>query len=388
MAKRKDSVALFEVIKAQKSREKAAAAAANPESAQPAPLRTPKWWFKRSPGSQPPQQITGPDPFAAPALPPPAQAPMPMSSGSGEYSPDVDPTMSRSAAALVQRVVPAASPERVTIPGGVDPFGLDPSPAQAAPTRRPAARSWFGFGPARKIGIDPDRKEVTVRLRYTTAIIAGFAVCVVIGLAYLSGRSSNRASAGANGITSEQVRRGPILAGVLDVQPERSTISEEGAAPTTTTPEPPNDVRVAPPLPEPQSAGNEAPRGGSGGPTEGAVVDNPPPAMAVTGAIATDLPRHNGLNYVVVQTYPAKKDAEAAKEALLAAGIPCTVDRPPTGWGDQKLWAVIGNYGFPRTNTMPEYKRYVEQIKAVGKNFAGKSKYRSFDPSPVKWKDS
>src|SRR3546814_8278418 len=38
----------------------------------------------------------------------------------GEYSPDVDPTMSRTAAALVQRVVPAPAPERVTIPGGVD----------------------------------------------------------------------------------------------------------------------------------------------------------------------------------------------------------------------------------------------------------------------------
>ncbi len=386
MAKRKDSVALFEVIKAQKSREKAAAAAGSPEAAQPAPLRTPKWWFKRAPGSQP--QLPPPDPFAAPALPPPpAEVSAPPAPVVGEYSPDVDPTMSRTAAALVQRVVPAQPAERVSIPGGVDPFGLDPSPARGTPARR-AARSMFGFGPVKKVGLDPDRKEVTVRLRYTTAIIAGFAVCVVIGLAYLSGRSSNRASAGANGITSEQVRRGPILAGVLDVQAERTTISEDGAEPTTTTPEPPNDVRVAPPLPEPQSAGNEAPRGGSGGPTEGAVVDNPPPAMAVTGAIATDLPRHNGLNYVVVQTYPAKKDAEAAKEALLAAGIPCTVDRPPTGWGDQKLWAVIGNYGFPRTNTMPEYKRYIEQIKAVGKNFAGKSKYRSFDPSPVKWKDS
>ena len=386
MAKRKDSVALFEVIKAQKSREKAAAAAGNPEAAQPAPLRTPKWWFKRSPGSQPQQQIAGPDPFAAPALPPPAQAPMPVSSGSGEYSPDVDPTMSRSAAALVQRVVPAASPERVTIPGGVDPFGLDPSPQQAAPARRPAARSWLGFGPAKKVGIDPDRKEVTVRLRYTTAIIAGFAVCVVIGLAYLSGRSSSRASAGANGITSEQVRRGPILAGVLDVQAERTTISEAGAETrTATTPEAPNNVRVDPPMPEPRSAGNEAPRGG--GPTEGAVVDNPPPALPVTGDIATDLPRHNGLNYVVIQSYPEKKDADAAKEALLAAGIPCTVQRPPTGW-DQKLWAVIGTYGFPRTNTMPQYKRYLERINAVGKNFAGKSKYRSFDPSPVKWKDS
>ena len=379
MAKRKNSVALFEVIKAQKSREEKAAAAATPDTAQPGALRTPKWWFKRAPASHAQQQITGPDPFATPALPSPAQAPPPASGGSGEYSPDTDPTMSRSAAALVQRVVPAGSPERVTIPGGVDPFGLDPSPRQAAAARR-GTRSWFGFGPAKKIGIDPDRKEVTVRLRYTQAIIAGFAVCVVIGLAYVSGRSSSRARGGANGVTSEQVRRGPILGGVLNVQAERTTITEDPAEPTA-TPDALDNVRVDPPPAEPLSSGNDAPRGG--GPTEGSVVKNPPPS-----GITDELPRHNGLNYVIMQSYPDRKHAEAAKEALLAAGIPCTVQPPPTGWADQKLWSVIGTYGFPRTTTMPEYNQYIQRIKAVSKTFAGKSKYRSFEPAGVKWKDS
>jgi hypothetical protein len=211
-------------------------------------------------------------------------------------------------------------------------------------------------------------------------------VCVVIGLAYLSGRSGSRVGAAADGVTSEQVRRGPILAGVLDVQAERTAITDEDGA-ETPAPEPRDTGRAEPVPADPVSSGNDAPRRGDGGPTEGAVVEYPAPTPPMTGGIATDLPRHNGLNYVVIQSYPEKKHAEEAKQALLAAGIPCTVQRPPGNW-DQKLWAVIGTYGFPRTTTMAEYKRYIEQIKAVSKTFAGKSKYRSFDPVPVKWKDS
>jgi hypothetical protein len=387
MAKRKDSVALFEVIKAQKKREERAAAAA--ESAQPGALRTPKWWFKRAPTQQQQQQAAPADPFAAPALPPPSSdvpvTPAP-TAGPGEYSPDVDPTMSRTAAALVQRVIPVQHPERVSIPGGGDRFGVEPRPLNAAPASR-TARSWFGFGPAKKIGIDPDRKEVTFRLRYTTAVIAGFALCVAVGLAYLSGRSSSRANAGANGVTSEDVRNGPVLAGVLELPADRSTISDDTPAGEVTAPSN-THITADPPAPQPEppaprgAGGTDAPPA-AGGP-RGAAPTNAP----VTGGVVTDLPRHNGLNYVIIQSYPNKKDAEAAKEALLAAGINCTVQHPPKGWGSQDLWSVIGTSGFPRTNTMAEYRHYIELIKAVSKTFAGKSKWKHFEPSPVKWNNS
>ena len=369
MAKRKNSVALFEVIKAQKSREEKAAAASAPETAQPGALRTPKWWFKRAPGRR--RSNRSPAPTRSP--PPPCRRPPRRRRPRRGDRVSTRPTWTRrcraSAAALVQRVVPAASPERVTIPGGVDPFGLDPSPRQSSPVRRTAAvvvRLRPGQedrhrprpqGSHRPPALHPGDHR---RLRGVRGDRPGLRVRPL----------EQPRPAGANGITSEQVRRGPILAGVLDVQAERTTLTEEGAE--APAPEAPNNVRVDPPPAEPVSTGNDAPRGG--GPTEGTVVNNPAPE-----GVTDELPRHNGLNYIVIQSYPERKDAEAAKEALLAAGIPCTVQRPPSGW-DQKLWAVIGTYGFPRTNTMPQYNQYMQRIKAVSKTFAGKSKYRSFDP--------
>src|SRR3712207_7647066 len=54
--------------------------------------------------------------------------------------------------------------------------------------------------------------------------------------------------------------RSPILGGVLNVQAERTTVSEEGAG--ASAPEAPTNVRVDPPPAEPVSTGNDALRAG------------------------------------------------------------------------------------------------------------------------------
>src|SRR5688500_2098251 len=102
MAKRKDAVALFEVITAAKRKEQAALGRTRAGSM----LRTPKWWFKgkgKDGEQQQPEQLEADGgAYPAPALPAPN-----------------DPTanyVTSAAPGIVQRVVPAAAPERVTIP--------------------------------------------------------------------------------------------------------------------------------------------------------------------------------------------------------------------------------------------------------------------------------
>ncbi len=359
MAKRKNSVALFEVITATKRKEAAASAA-------PLSLGTPKWWFKSK--TKPAVQHASDAGYNASVLSPayaPAQLTAPPETSAG-------PT---SASAVVQRVVPDPSgsppPERVTIPERAHEagtFGLA-FPANTGLGRR--AMNWMGFG-AKKLGFGSERREMTLRLRYTTAVIVGFALCVAVGLAYVSGRQANRASAGPSAMSSEQVRRGPILPGVLEVKPDRVVTSAD----TGTTDE--SDDAIAPVEPKRASPIAPAPISTAGGP-------KPLPRQGI-GDVEIGLPRTTGLNYVIVQSYPEQKDADEAQKALQAAGIQCTVEPAPKGWAiDSDLKCVIGVHGFPRLST-PEYRQYVESIDAASRAFAGKAKLKRFEPSAYKWK--
>src|SRR5688572_25390728 len=139
MAKRKDSVALFEVITATRRKEESAAAGAR------SALRTPKWWFKNKskPADAPstpsaPEEheyiLGGPQQGAA-QIPPQLAAPFdPTSTATATLA--ASPT-----AAVVQRMAPveyaSPAPQRVNIPergdgatGSADPFGLDVPGAQ------------------------------------------------------------------------------------------------------------------------------------------------------------------------------------------------------------------------------------------------------------------
>jgi hypothetical protein len=400
MAKRKDSVALFEVITAAKRKEAAAAAArraampsspsVSPAPAAPSVLRTPKWWFKSKKSGATGNVTTS---YGAPALPAPAEhdptelPPVPAA---------FDATTSAAAApapGIVQRVVPptsyapAAAPERVTIPAAssehpgltVDPFGLDIPATRSDPTY-PAKprRNWLALGSARKVNLDPARREVTVRFRYTTAVVVGFALCVAVGLAYISGRHSNRASAGATGVSSDQVRRGPILAGVLDVAPaDRSLMRNDGdfdASEPPTPRTPAQKEKEQPKTPAPTPLSSPQPKHAE------------PTLPGEAAGVSTGLPRSISLNYVGVQSYSDRKTAEEAKKALEAAGIPCTIEQGLSGWAPSTMFCVVGTHGFSSVKSSAAYRQYQEAILNVSKSFAGTSKYKMFDPRAYKWK--
>jgi hypothetical protein len=405
MAKRKDSVALFEVITAAKRKEAAAAArraamAASltsqpPSAAAPAPsvLRTPKWWFKSKKSGAAGHVASG---YAAPALPAPAEH------DPTELAPAVpagfDPTSSAPAPTpgVVQRVVPPTSytsvPERVTIPAAassehpgltVDPFGLDIPTAKTDPTypARPR-RNWlasFGGRGRGKLDVDPDRREVTVRFRYTTAIIVGFALCVAVGLAYISGRRSNRASAGAAGVSSEQVRRGPILAGVLTIPQADRTLARNNG----------DDDAVEQPAPRGVGQASKEQSKPATPPTPTPTTPQSKPGAKLPGeaaGVSTGLPRSIGLNYVVVQSYSDHKTAEEARKALEAAGVPCTIEEGLKDWAPPTMFCVVGTHGFSSVKTSAAYRQYEDAIRNVSKSFAGTSKYKMFDPRAYKWK--
>jgi hypothetical protein len=364
MAKRKDSVALFEVITATRKKQEAAATGTGTSV-----LRTPKWWFKSRDKSVSGRDVV-PGEFGPAALPPASTTPAP------QLIAPAEPSLTASSA-VVQRV---AAPERVTIPSGVtsvDPFGLD------GPEHAPAVReTWLSrvrtampWGGGKKVDVDSDRREVTIRFRYTTAIVAGFAVCVIIGLAYLTGRRNNDRAAGANGISSAAIKAGPVLPDVLKIGPDSKP------------PEDHDDI-ADPPAP---------PAGGKTGDASKAGVKPPvPPVPARPAAnpnlpgaadgVETVLPRIKGLNYVVIQSYPEEKNALEAQRALAADGIPCTIESGLKGWTADDWHSIVGTHGFARIKDAPAYQRYLRAVEAVSKKYAGSSKSKRFEPMAYKWK--
>ena len=126
MAKGKHSTALFEVIHSGKQQPERMAQK----------LRTPKWWFKGLTGNG-----------EATEVPTPAET-------------ENDPTL---------RAVAAPPPP--------------PAVRKSSYPSSSASRSsmmHFTF--------DRERQEITLRLRYTTAIVSTFLVCVVVAMAYVLGR--------------------------------------------------------------------------------------------------------------------------------------------------------------------------------------------------------
>jgi hypothetical protein len=51
------------------------------------------------------------------------------------------------------------------------------------------------------------------------------------------------------------------------------------------------------------------------------------------------------------------------------------------------MFSVIGTKGFDRIHSA-EFEKYVAQIKQVSDEFAGKSKFKQFDPKAYKWKEA
>jgi hypothetical protein len=387
MAKGKNAAALFEVIQAAKQKEQLRAKGGG--------FLTPSWWFKgraRTSGAPTPQQ---PAPAKAASIAPApvlnrARAiPEPITSG-----PDVEPethTVSDPTAAFIN---PSEAPGHQLAhneePAIDDPEFLSDSPAAStsddaaddtatlpamatAPAQSPAAARTFGGVKRRPVdvGVDRAQQQINFRLTYTSAAISSFALLVVVGLAFLIGKSIGRGPAPAGAASIDAVKNGEAFPDVLKVSANgKATANEEGS------------ISVSPPPKPVATPPAQQPANGKPGPAMTKAPD-PIPAAPPQQTSANGK-RIVGMQYVLMQSYPDPEDAKEAAEALNKAGIPVTVEKGfyyAPGWS-----CVIGTRPFERTKNNPEFTAYMKSIEDVSKSFAGTSRFRRFEPRPLAWK--
>ena len=210
-----------------------------------------------------------------------------------------------------------------------------------------------------------------MRLRYTTALVSGFAVFMLIALSYVVGRHIGRGPQSASAADSSDIphlMQQPPQAGVTAVSRQRQSTSQ-GGTPTTAQPATPT---------QPRHAIDSSPR--SVKPRQAAAVTSLVPASAETG-----MPRAVGLNYVIIGTYPPemRQNAEAARDYFTRNGIPCTIER--TEYVRNPNWVcLVGTAGFTKVSA-PDFEDYTANIRELAAKMTS-SRFDRPDPHGYKWK--
>jgi len=326
MAKGKHATALFEVIHASKQfggKDKAARL-----------LRTPKWWFKG-------REKQANDPTAGATAVTAATAAPETASG-----PESAPTASVGDRV---RAMAAAASERER-ERGESSHGPRPAPVD--------------------VRVDPDHHQITFKITYTSAIVTGFAVLVVVVLAYLVGRQWSRGPTQAmGGPSTEELRQGPARPDVLNVGGGGNAAAPQSAAR------------------DPVHAGN-ANDGASRVVGGGAGQINRPGLLPKVEQpklpVASDGKRVQGLNYAIIQGYPDEASAKAAVDILKQNGVGATIEKGLRGYPSN--WhVVLGVDGFKRLSNSPEYDAYVKKIRDISDKFANRRSFKAFDPAGYRW---
>lgn len=249
-----------------------------------------------------------------------------------------------------------------------------PPASEAAPTaemmpafediaREPARPT----APPVHLGVDPEKQQITFKLTYSGTIIASFAIIVVVGLAYIIGRHGGGVQSANAGVSTEAIRNGPIHKDVLNVSGPVGITNPNSSNPTNEA-----EGYTAPPAKPtvPANASHLTP------------ADTPKPAAQTTTANGK-VQRIIGMQYVVIQSYPDDADATEAVTLLKQSGIDATVE---TIASYSKWPCVVGTTGFDRIRNNPQYDKYVDQIDQVSQKFAGRSKFKRFQPAAIRWK--
>jgi hypothetical protein len=425
--KRKNSTALFEVISAGRVDRKPVAAA----------LKTPRWWFKGQSGSAAetsspaPIQSDPTDPTAnvtaetfyrarqrmTPAAPVPASPTSPPAASSAAAPPPVaslpQPAANDAYAAADLQDVGLASAAPGVV-GSTAAAGRPPSaapvqsstalvpttasssrpvapPSAALPDPLPAARPGSPRAVGRsKFRFDEDSQQVTLKMRYTTAIVTAFSVLVIVGAAYVIGRHLAEGPAQANASDPQQstarVRKGPAQPGVMDLS--RGPGAGPQARLDTTN------------RPRAQTSARNGPDSGGATPPPAA----PPPAAAAQTVyadahIAPDgtAQRISNMNYLEMINLPPENRQRAydLRDLMTANGIPCTVEKVSKQRGAPKIpgpegwYAVVGVRGFsPKYGQLPEYRAYRNAIATAAARIPSKGKFDKIDhPLEFKWSE-
>jgi hypothetical protein len=353
MAKRKRGRALFEVM----SQHRGAGGRTEPTPSRGG-IPTPKWWFKSKNRGDVRTFAPGETLADAPVEP---KAVVYSSSSSQQQqqqsvaTPFADERRSRHEPAMSADDSAEHEDE------------ADPTMSSASSSFRPQPLS---------VSVDRDGQQISLRLSYTSALIGGFGLFIVIGIAVLIGRGFSKGPAPAAAeVSTAALRQGPASPGVLSV-PRKS----DGGGGIIDTMEGSSGT-------PPRSSGTGG-RGTSTGTRNPQQVTEPrPPATFFTD----DPHRQNGLNYAIIQSYPDRETAEKAAEFLTKSAIPCTVEKNLPSW---KLpWSegcvVVGIRGFAKVSNNPQLEAYKKQIAEASVKFTnGRRGFTAFAPTMYLWRKS
>jgi hypothetical protein len=204
-----------------------------------------------------------------------------------------------------------------------------------------------------------DHQELTLRMRYTTAMICAFTLLVLMGVAFAVGRNL-AGSPTASALAPSAIPLVPrLLPNPTLADANRSRLPRL-MADTATTP------RTTPP---------------SG------AKPTPPPVPMLPLATDAGLPRKVGLNYAIIQTYPPEeaKAAGTMRDFLTSHGIACTLER--TSYAKNANWVcLVGTAGFTKISSS-EYRTYIDSIVKLGERYKNPA-VDHLKPAAYKWKGS
>ena len=236
------------------------------------------------------------------------------------------------------------------------PEEIDPAPALDSHDVNDAEYQTIPAGAKVSLAVDHDSRQISLRMTYTTALIAAAALITVVGLSIIVlqhvGRNSALLLAEK---TTDKIRAGPAQGDVLNVSRYSNS-----------------------PIP-PAGVNSIAPNN-----TASQVNANAPDNRAPVPSVAGDGKRYIGLNYVIVQSYPLAEEKMAKEAAALLnkEGVSCTVE---TGVKGYLPITVVGLQGFERQSSFT-FKAYIQRIQQISaKSTTGNHSFKAFAPVAKKW---
>ena len=215
------------------------------------------------------------------------------------------------------------------------------------------------------VSMDSDRQLISLKLTYHSAIVAGFAVLVIVGLAYAVGMKMNHGPTAATASPSSAELRAkgahPEVLNVNDVA-RGELITATGGNKTS----PPSMSAV------------EGDTGAGTDPNKAPAQDGETAAPAVERVI--------GRQYVIVQTFETETTARAAQAFLAKNKIACTIEHGLSGWAPSTKFCVVGTTGFDHLRGNADFDKYEALITKLGDAFADTNKARHFEPRAYRWK--
>jgi len=212
------------------------------------------------------------------------------------------------------------------------------------------ASSYPSAGP--EFAIDRDNRQISLRVSYNSAIIAGFAVVVALGLAYVIG------SAGRSKTTT--VAESNPQPGVLEVQPESTGGSSSSQ---TKTPSSEGMANI-------NSDNNLGVENVSGGPV----------------AVPKNFKRVVNLNYVVLMSSPSTRQLQDLVKFLADHGVPATVEQLP-GFSRKTTWySVVTTKGFDRVSNNPQLDVFLARLNQLMQQYSKTSSVVPGKPALFMWK--